>query len=213
MNLDSEMVLIATGIRRHHKIRQRPATMGSAIGSHHQIAVLVIAACGTYSLYKIPRIVIDCLKVVQILWLVPLGTSTHAVRSSQHLIIALKQELLIVVLEAIGNLRPQFLELGIVGRIVGSFRLDPGLRAGTRIVVDVQHTVHTIVENILHNRFNTVHPVFPYITVSIHLLEPGHRHTDSGKALLLEFLHQELLCDRLSPTGLVFVCRRPCGDI
>ena len=78
------------------------------------------------------------------------------------------------------------------------------------VVMYVQDAVHAIVDNIIDNFLHAFHPSLVNLTVTIHLLIPCNRYTDSTEPSLFHHLDQFWLGYRLPPTGLMLLCCSPC---
>lgn len=101
MNLDGDVALVAARVGGDFKTVHHGNGMGGSIGRNNQVPVGVVATGGAHCLDKLGGMLVHILEIGQIARLVPL------LGSVEHLVIALEQQVLVVVLEAGGNLCPQ----------------------------------------------------------------------------------------------------------
>ena len=247
MHFEDDVVACVVGGQFHllQRVLQvaapRAASATGSVGAYHQVALDIVAARGTYGIYEALGIVVDGL----------IGSGGHAgiivFRSGkrgeapravvvEHLVVALEEQVLVVVLELLGNLFPYRLE--------AFFLLGIGVRAGpeprraavARVVMHVQYAVHPLADDVVNHFVHTLHPcllnlcadaVVGYVPgcqsllgivpfhgteCRLHVWPPRHGNAYGIESRLLHHLHQLGLGDGLSPCR--FVCRwrtvRPC---
>ena len=73
----------------------------------------------------------------------------------------------------------------------------------------IEDAVHALVDHIVYHLFDAIHPCGVHLAVAIHLLIPGHGHTDGTESCLFHHLQELRLCNGLSPAGLMLSRGRP----
>ena len=129
------------------------AAAGSCVWVYDEVALGIVAACTSDGIHEALGIGVDGLQrlldIVGVVgacggWIVPAAVGI------EHLVVALEEQRLAVVLECLGNLLPELLEPRLVGSIVVGVGLDPVvarqlsagiLAVGARVVMDVQDAV------------------------------------------------------------------------
>ena len=194
------------------------ATRRSSVGIDNQVTLHIVATCVPNGSHKTLCIVIDRLQgllgIIRIIVLLIFVECriTPATIGVEHLIITLEQQMLVIVLESLGYLFPDRLELRPVLCVVGFVGLDPRLKRtfiGTCIVVHIDDAVQSFVDDIVHHLFHTVHPSLVDLALRVNLLIPCHWHTDSTEASLLHHLDKFGFRHGLSPANLMFFGRFP----
>ena len=191
------------------------ATAGGCVGIHDQVAGSVVTSRGANDIDETLGIVIDGLVRSLGCGLVVFGICRPcriipATVGIKHLIIALKEQLLAVVLEREGYLAPESLELQAIGRVIVSIGFDPviarqlaiGVEAvGTGIVMHVDDAVETLVDDVIDNLLDAQHPLAIDFIIGIHVVVPGDGHTDSGEASLFHHVDELAGGLGLTPAG------------
>ena len=168
------------------------------VGVDNQVSLLVIAACGTNSCHETLGITVDGIVAVGFVsGLIP------GVLGIEHLVIGLEEQMLIIVLKLIGNLRPEVLVAFLCLFVVVHRGNQPMVTLCTGIVMHIQDTVQAVVDDIIYNLMHAFHPFGIHLSVLIHLLEPGYWHSDCFESGISHHLDQFRLGDRLSPKCLV----------
>ena len=123
----------------------------------------------------------------------------------EHLVVALKEQVLVVVAELGGYLLPQVLVFLLDVVIDVHIGLQPRcvtLGVGSRVVVDVEDAIESGVDYVIDYLVDALHPGFIHLAVSVHVVEPGHRHADGAEAGILEHGEQFGFGLGLAPAGL-----------
>ena len=196
VNLDGDVALVAAGVGGNGKSVQHSGTMGGSIGRNNQVPVGVVATGGAHGLDKLGGMLVHVPEIGQIARLTPL------LGRVEHLVIAFKQQMLVIVLEAGGNLCPQ---LGIAVELQRRTGDNPCGIVGSGVVVHIEDAIHALVDDIVHNLLHAVHPSLVNVALVIHVLVPGHGNADALETFLLESLHQVGVGDGLAPCGLISV--------
>ena len=140
----------------------------------------------------------------------PCGVVPAAV-GVEHLVEALEEQSLVVVLESEGNLGPEGGVDHIVFRIIVSIGLQPVvavefaiavITVGTGVVVHVDDAVEALVDNVIDNLFHSGHPLAIYLIVGVHVVVPGDGYADGAEACLLHHVDKFAGGLGLSPAGL-----------
>ena len=194
------MIAILGFIQILHGVR----SAAGRVGVYYQVSTCIVTAWVTNCSNKALGIVVYSLVAISlVLWLVP------GVVVVEHLVVTLKQQVLVVVLEGLSNLLPQLLELCLVLVIVGAAGMNPVCVAIASVVVYVKYAVHSVVDNVVNHLFYAIHPRLVNIAIAVHLLIPCHWYTDRVETSLFHHLHQFRFGYRLSPASLVLLCSGP----
>ena len=110
----------------------------------------------------------------------------------------LEDEVLIVVLESIGNLRPELYEAWL-HLVVGSPQIaavDPVL------VVEVEDNVHIVADTVVHYLLDPCHPLRIHIILAVKVIVPCCGNSYSVEALCLYGVYHCFCGLRVAPAGL-----------
>ena len=210
-------------------------TTAGTVGVHYEVALGIVAARGAHGVDESLCIAVDAVigRAGNRCIVVALSTKRSkapGVFRVEHLVVTLKEQVLVVVAELFGNLLPQCLIAFALLLVVVLTGHEPRRVGGSRVVVHVQNAVHARIDDVVHHLLHAAHPggvdlraqiVLRRIPVAVvvarepelrlHVRIPRHRHTDGIEPRLLEHLHQRSLRHRLAPR-LLIVCgstRRP----
>ena len=197
MNLYSYVTFHLVG--RDGEVVEYIIPISCGVSIDNQVASCVVATSGTNCIYKALCISIQALVAVGILRSVP------GVAGIEHLVIALKYQVLVIVLETGGNLCPEILKLLLVLLVVGFVSLNPVLYifiVSTCIMVNIQDAVHPVINHVIYDFLYAVHPSLIYSSVSLHVLEPGNRNANRIETILLQKVNHRFGGWNLSPSFL-----------
>src|SRR5207245_2881853 len=153
---------------------------------HDQVALGVVATGGAHG--------VDEGLVEAVLYRVVLDGGRAVVAGDHHLVGAREQQVVVVVLEVVGDLGPELGDARVHRRLAGVSGLHPAA-----IPVDVDDGVEAGVARVVHDLGHAGHPGGADVVVGVGVLLPRHGDADGLEARGLHGVHDRLVGGRVAP--------------
>ena len=145
-----------------------------------------------------------CILIYDLSWL-SVAYPLVALASKSRLVHALENEVFVIALKSVAYLLPEGFELLYI--LIGTVFL----RHIPLLVVGVEDNEHSVVDTVIDNFLNSVHPCFVNCIVLVHVSTPWNRKSEHVEACVLDLVYHQFCGFHISPWGFSVNAWAACG--